>query len=374
MFRSRYTPTRSSKGPVRRRLPRAVATCAALSASMLTVAACGSSTTPSSTSHNNSGVHNASAKQRIDFIFTGYTPPYFAPMAKAVTAAAARYPDLTVKVISANGSASAEVTDIDEAVAGGVKGIILNAVNESVTSAAQQAMKKGVPVITIDRDVSSPSARVAFIGASDVTIGREQTAYALSYLSKHHIAKPWHVVILQGTLGSSTAIDRLKGETTALKPYIANGSAKVILSQAANFATAPAQSLMSEELAKTTNIQLVIAANDAMALGAINAMSSQNIALGKTTFVAGTDAQPQDLTLIKDGKQLDDVAHAPYIEAFWAVEAMHDYLTHGTKPPAKFANGDVIIPMVLVTKSNVSDVGAWGTPKSTPPLPYGSGS
>src|ERR687886_2325706 len=115
----------------------------------------------------------------VYFIFTGFTYPYFAPMAQGVTAAAKQYPNLNIKIVSASNSASTEITDINEAIASGANGIILNPIQESVTHAAQQAMSKGIPVITIDRDVANVSARLAFIGDKDVVLGQIQTRYSL---------------------------------------------------------------------------------------------------------------------------------------------------------------------------------------------------
>lgn len=350
--------------PVRRWLPRGALAVAVVSMLAAGGAASAATVAPAA---------RAKAKAAtVYFIFTGYTPPYFAPMASAIDTAAKHYRNLSIRTLAANGSASTEIADIKEAVAAGAKGIILNPIDNSVTSAAVQARKSGVPVVTIDRDISSPAGRIAFIGDKDVTLGKVETAYGLRWLERSHLKKPWHVVILQGTLGSSTAIDRLNGAMRELKPYIADKSVKVVLSQSANFDTGTAQSLMTEELAKTTDIQLVITGNDAMALGAINAFRTHGVALGKKVAIVGADAQPESLTAIRHGTQLDTVTHSPYVEAFWAVEAMSNYLSHRTKPPARFRHGDVTIPMRLVSRANISKVGAWGTPRVVPKLPYGT--
>lgn len=322
-----------------------------------------------------SGTQSASpSKDLVYFIFTGYSAPYFAPMAQAVKQAAKYYPNLDLKIVNANGSPSQEITDINEAVANNAKGIILNPVNGSVTNAAVQAMKQGVPVITIDRDVNNPKGRDVFIGDNDKELGKLQTQYALQYLASKHIPKPWNVVVLQGTLGSSTAIDRLAGAMSVLNPSIANGSVKVVLNQSANFETDTAQTVTSEFLSKTTNVQLVVAGNDAMALGAITALKNAGLKPGQNVFVVGADAQPQSLTDVGNGTQLDTVTHSPFVEAYWAVEAMDNLLKYNIKPPAKYPNGDLIIPMTLVTKSNVSQIAGWGTPQTVPPLPYGHAS
>jgi ABC-type sugar transport system substrate-binding protein len=314
-----------------------------------------------------------SKPQLVYFIFTGYAYPYFAPMAEAVKQASSHYPNMDVKIVNANNSASQEITAIKEAVAAGAKGIILNTIQESVTSAAMDAMKQGVPVITIDRDVSAPGARVAFIGDNDQTLGKLETQYAVNQLEQRNIPKPWHVVVLQGTLGASVTVGRLQGAMDVLQPLVDNGSVKIVLNQSADFATDKAQTMISTLLAKTSNIQLIVTGNDAEALGAINALKSHNIVPGKQTFVVGADAQPQSLAAVRDGTQLDTVTHSPFVEAYWAVEAMSNYLENGTRPPAtQFPEGQVLIPMTVVSAQNVNQISDWGTPQSIPPLPYGT--
>jgi ABC-type sugar transport system substrate-binding protein len=346
----------------RLRKPRLLLT-AALAATLAVATACVSTGTTSSSS---------GGKKLVYFIFNGYTPPYFAPMAKGITDAGKHYPGLDIKIVSANGSSSDEISDIHAAVAAGAKGIILNAVDTSVTTAAKQAVGQGIPIVTIDRDVSDPTARFAFIGDNDTKLGQQEGTSCLQGLSASGLRKPWNVVLLEGTLGASTAVDRLAGTKQALKPSIGNGSVKVVLDQSGDFDTGKAQSLMSTFLAKTTNVQAVIAGNDAMALGAISALQSHGLTPGKKTVVCGVDAQPESLTAIKSGSQYNTVTHSPYLEAFWAVEAMSNYLAKHTKPPTSFANGDVLVPQVVVTKSNVGSVAAWGTPATMPPLPYGT--
>lgn len=308
----------------------------------------------------------------VYFIFTGYAYPYFAPMADAVKEAASHYPNLSLRIVNANNSASQEITDIKEATAAGAKAIILNTIQESVTGAARQAMQQGIPIVTVDRDVSTPNARIAFIGDNDETLGREETQAAIDALKQRNVPKPWHVVVLQGTLGASVSIGRLKGTMDVLQPLVTDHSVDIVLNQSANFETETAQTMVGAELAKTTDVQLIVCANDAMALGAINALKDHGMTPGQKTLVAGADAQPESLDAVKAGTQFDTVTHSPFVEAYWAVEAIANELASHTKPPAdKFPHGDVIIPMTLVTQQNVGQIAAWGTPETIPPLPYG---
>lgn len=317
-----------------------------------------------------------SARSLVYFIYNGpVDEPYFGPMLSGAQAVEKYYPNLDIRILSANSSATAEVSQVKEAIAAGAKGIILNPIANTDTQVAVQAMKQGIPVVTLDRDIADSSGRIAFIGDKDVTLGKDMATTGISWLKSRGIKPPWHVVVLQGTLGASTAVDRLDGTMDVLKPLIAKHEVDVVLNTSGAFATGTAQSIMTEELSKTTNIQLVICGNDAMALGVVNAYAAHGLksSLGKTVGIAGADAQPDDLRDIGKGTQLVTVTHSPYVEAFWAVEAMSNYLTSHTKPSAaKFPNGDVVIPMDVVTKANVKSVAGWGTPRVVPPLPYGT--
>ena len=90
---------------------------AALAAGAASLALCAGSAAAATTSQTPKSVY---------FIFTGYAYPYFAPMAEAVKQAASHYPDMTIKIVNANNSASDEIADINEAVAAGAQGIILH--------------------------------------------------------------------------------------------------------------------------------------------------------------------------------------------------------------------------------------------------------
>jgi len=99
-----------------------------------------------------------------------------------------------------------------------------------------------------------------------------------------------------------------------LQPLIAKKEVQIVLNQSADFATDKAQAMMSAELTKTSDIQLVVCGNDAMALGVINALKTPGIAPGEKTLVVGADVQPESLDAIKAGAQLDTVTHVPFVD------------------------------------------------------------
>ncbi len=310
----------------------------------------------------------------IYFIISSNGSPYMGSMQKAAEKASVHFSDLALTIMNAHNSASEEISDINAAVAAGAKGIILDPVQESVVAAARAATSRGIPLITVDRDFTDTSARMAFVGADEENVGRMETQYAVDYLGRHHVSTPWNVAVLQGTEGLSESAARLKGAMDVLQPLVEKGAAKIVLNASANFSTQDAQGMMRRLLTDngTGYVQLVVCGSDAEALGAINAVMEIGTGLGTRTFVVGANANPQGLQAVRDGIQLDTVTHSPYVEAYWAVEAMHDYLLNGTRPSAaKLPNGEVTIPLTLVTRANAPTLMDWGTPRVITSLPYG---
>ena len=89
------------------------------------------------------------------------------------------------------------------------------------------------------------------------------------------------VAELQGTNGASAAIDRRQGFHN-----VADSKLTVVASQTANFDRTQGMSVMENMLQANGDIQAVFAANDEMALGAMEAISGAS----KDILVMGFDA------------------------------------------------------------------------------------
>ena len=142
----------------------------------------------------------------------------------------------------------------------------------------QEAKDAGIPVIIVDRmiDVSDDSLYTAWVGSNFLQEGYDAVAWLDDYLKKNNRAdEDINIVTLQGTIGSSAQIGRTDGVEEKMKDH---SNWKMLERQTGEFTQAKGQEVMESFLKTYDDIDVVIAENDNMAFGAIDA----NKAAGKT--------------------------------------------------------------------------------------------
>ena len=143
------------------------------------------------------------------------------------------------------------------------------------------------------------------------------------------------VAELQGTSGASAAIDRSEGFHK-----VADSKLNVVASQTANFNRTEGMSVMENMLQADGDIKAVFAANDEMALGAVEAMSGA----GKTVLVVGFDATDDAIAAVKAGRMAATVAQQPELIDSTAVENSVN-LINGVSIPSS-----IPVEVTLITK------------------------
>lgn len=88
-----------------------------------------------------------------------------------------------------------------------------------------------------------------------------------------------NIAVLQGTIGSSAEIGRTKGFKEGIKDQ---KNFKIIASQTGEFTQAKGQEVMESFLKQNKDIDVVVAQNDNMAFGAIDALKAAGKHLVKT--------------------------------------------------------------------------------------------
>ncbi len=148
-----------------------------------------------------------------------------------------------------------------------------------------------IPVVNVT-DRSAGGKFVAFVGADDYSLGLETGRYLLKTLGGKG-----NFVIIEGVKGSLTSIDRVRGFNDALKE---NPGAKLLASQPGNYQRLQALQVMENLMQSNTQIDGVLAANDAMAIGAIEALDGAN----RKAQVIGVNGTKEAIDAIKSGKLL----------------------------------------------------------------------
>lgn len=222
--------------------------------------------------------------------------PFFVTLVEGAKKAA-KEAGVDMKVVDAQDDASKQVSDIEDLVATGIGVLIINPVDsDSVKDAVQSALDQGVRVIAVDRAVNDVDIDCQI--ASDNVLGAK---LATEYIVEE-VGEGAKVAELIGTSGASAAIDRSEGFHK-----VADKKLKVVASQTADFDRTKGMEVMENILQKNGKIKAVFAANDEMALGAVEAINGA----GKDIMVVGFDATDDAIEAIKKGKMAATIAQQP---------------------------------------------------------------
>ena len=198
---------------------------------------------------------------------------------------------------------------VDEALNAKRDAIVFGPVDvKAMVPSVQKINAAGVQVINISDKVAGGDT-VSFVGTDDHSIALD-TAHTLLKA----MGGKGNLVILEGP-DVPTAVARLSGFKDALKDF---PDVKVILSKNAMYAR-PAAANMITAFLKTNpapQVDGVLAANDAMAFGAIEAFKAAN----KKTLVAGINASKEAVDLIKAGDMLASGDYNGLVEGCLGVE------------------------------------------------------
>lgn len=227
-----------------------------------------------------------------------------------------------------------QVSDVEDMIAQGVDYILLAPREEEGLAPALAAAKAaGIPVILIDR-AAKGEAGVDYVTliASDFI---EEGQRVAEWLVTTH-GETGNIVILEGTQGASAATERQKGFLDYMEAY---PNMKVLASQTADFTRADGQKVMENFIqAHGSDIDIVYAHNDEMAIGAIQAIKAAGLVPGEDIILASIDGQKEALQAIIAGELAVSVECSPFFGpiAFDVIER----LERGETVPTFIKNED----------------------------------
>jgi ribose transport system substrate-binding protein len=203
-----------------------------------------------------------------------------------------------------------------------------------VDAAIGRVLEDGVPVVNYLNRLAR-GAFVSFVGADDVQIGREIATYLARRLGGRG-----RIVLLEGMPGSATNVDRMRGFATALE---ACPGIRVVATLQGEYQQVAGRAAMDAFLAGATGaFDAVLAANDAMALGAIESLQSH----GLRPLVTGVNALPDAIAAIRVGTLLATADFDALRIACVATEAAIRHLRGESVPR------EIVLPVQIVDRSN----------------------
>ena len=193
-----------------------------------------------------------------------------------------------------------------------------------------------IPLILIDRlpDCIDDIDYVAAFGGDFVEEGRRQVAWAGEYLkSVGRGDEEVNVVIMEGTTGASAQTGRTEGNLAALEEY---PNLKLVGQQTGNFTRAEGQAVMESWLKSIDKIDVLIAQNDDMALGAIDAIKAAGLVPGEDIIIVGCDSVKAAFEAIVAGEMNATIEctplYGPFVEEtieasmIWKAESILELL------------------------------------------------
>lgn len=175
----------------------------------------------------------------------------------------------------------------------------------------KEAKEAGIPVILSDRqmDLSDDSLYTAWVGGNFLKEGQDAVKWLNDYVKKTgRTNEDLNIVLLQGTIGSSAQVGRTKGVTEGLAK---NPKYKLLAKQTGEFTQSKGQEVMESFLKAYPDIDVVIAENDNMAFGAIDAIKAVGKVPGKDIIIISFDAVKEAFNRMVAGEINCDVECNP---------------------------------------------------------------
>ncbi|MBI3517332.1 MAG: sugar ABC transporter substrate-binding protein [Proteobacteria bacterium] len=210
----------------------------------------------------------------------------------------------------------------------------------AVDDAVCKINRANIPIVNLINRLTAGDY-VSFVGSDDHALARQVATRLFDALGGRGT-----VAILEGPPGVVTGAARLRGFRDAATRY-----PEIRIAGSANgaFLREPGRQATADLLATTPRLDGILAANDMMALGALDALA----AAGRTSLVVGVNALPEAIDAIKRGTLLATADFDAFKLAAVATEAAFRHL-RGEPVPR-----EILLPVQVVDRSNCA---AWDKP------------
>ncbi|MEM7464548.1 MAG: substrate-binding domain-containing protein [Pseudomonadota bacterium] len=229
--------------------------------------------------------------------------------------------------------------------------MITAAINSTILlPCLKRANDMGIPVVDLDGNLDHKIAEdagvdIAFsIGSDNVAAGAQGAEWLVGQLGADAKGP---VLVIEGLSGNITGQKRASGFADKLKEQAPG--LEVVASLPGDWDRGKAANITNDTLTAHPELVAVFAANDGMALGAIETVYAAG--KGDQVIVIGVDGNSDAVKSIKSGRLNASVAQLPYLVGKQAVEMVKEM--KGGKAP----DGDwIYVPTMVLTKS-VLDAG-----------------
>ncbi len=276
---------------------------------------------------------------------------FIAVMAKGMTDHTGKLPGVKLQLEDAKNDVANQLSQVQNFIASGVDAIVVNAVDTSATQAMTDAAAKAkIPLVYVNRqpiNIDTLPDGQAFVASNEVDSGTLQTKEVCRILKEKGKGKGANIVVLVGELSNQAAVQRTKDVHDVIATPDCSFM-KVVEEQTGGWKRDAGQDIVTNWISKGVKFDAIIANNDDMALGAVNALKKNGIST-KDIPVSGIDATQEALKAMQDGDLAVTVFQDAVGQGAGSIDTALNILA-GKKVEKK-----VYIPFQLVTPANLKD-------------------
>lgn len=266
---------------------------------LISLAGCGSKQTPAQNSSLDANAEKEDKSIYVGFVQVGAESDWRMANTKSMQETFTEAKGYKFEMVDAQQKTDKQITAIRDFIQKDVDYIVLAPNTEAGwDTVLGEAKSAGIPVIIVDRMIQTndDSLYTAWVGSNFKQEGYDAVTALENVLKEKGIldTEEINIVTLQGTMGSSAQIGRTDGFAEKMA---AHKNWKMLDKQSGDFTQEKGQEVMESFLKSYPDIDVVIAENDNMAFGAINAIK----AAGKTCGPKG------DITIVSF-----DAVHAAF--------------------------------------------------------------
>lgn len=314
------------------------------------IAGCSSGTTPpenKSATEIKSSTESSVEKKTftVGVVLASSTNPLYVAMNKGIQDKAKEL-GVNIRTIIADESQTRQNNGIQDLITAKVNALLVSPITvEGATTAYEAAKNAGIPIISIARTLKRPDLETTFVGVSQVRDGR---------ITGEWVAKKLYgkgkIAMLKGVAGASFTMDLEKGFKEAIAKY---PDIKIV--REVNSAITKEQGLKNAEnfLAANPELDAIYAANDELALGAVQAAEAAG-RLAKI-IITGYSGSPPGLESIREGKMTATTANRPYSWGVLGIQTVFDIL-NGKKVPYPVDHPSKIVDQEILKNTNPDDL------------------
>lgn len=292
-------------------------------------------------------ISTASAENEISFILPNKNNPYWNTLAQGIRdTGAARNVDVAVFQGESDTNAEEQLNICAIVLERKPKFVAMGAIKIQVgIECLKKATLAGIKVGGMDSTLPIEDARkggveLSFaVGSDNYKIGERAAEYAANSLN----GRPTQVLVIEGAVGSSAGVLRAKGFKDKLRQIAPQ--AIVVSSISAEWDRLRAMNITSDTIQRNPELGVVFAANDPMALGAVEALKSMNKL--EQVAVIGVDGIADARKSILAGELRATVAQLPYLVGKRSVELALDILDGKQIPQSEITDTPVLTKSIL---------------------------